>query len=100
MTDFFPTYGVEGRVYAIYPAGTGPITGFLDGRPYRAVLRGSRADDRSGLIGYARGRTAKGAMAVFSRAAGGYLSGDTGAEDDGDPGDIKLATGLYLSVGP
>ena len=70
QTDAYQSYGLHGRAYAIYPAGIGPVTGFLDGRPYRAVLRGSRADDRSGLVGYARGRTAKGAMVVFARATG------------------------------
>ena len=70
QTDTYPSYGVDGHAYAIYPAGTGTVTGFLDGRPYRAVRRGSNANDRSGLIGYARGRTAKSALVVFARAAG------------------------------
>ena len=68
--DAYPSYGVHGHAYAIYPAGTGPVTGFLDGRPYRVVRQDSRADDRSGLIGFARGRTAKGALVVFARATG------------------------------
>jgi len=70
QTDASPSYGTSGHAYAIYPAGTGPITGLLDGRPYLAVRQGSRADDGSGLVGRARGRTAKGALVVFARAAG------------------------------